>query len=281
MGLTLWWVGRCHSPLSRNLRVCTHTRDSGTPDGADTQRIKVEEPQAPLFSSALFDSPSGTTSIHQESKNTNPNHLSNRFGKMPGAVLTADTVLTSARATLLDEVVNFNCWGMELADLSILDRLPLVEVLSLSINNIDTLRYFSKCTALRELYLRRNQVPSLSELAHLTGLENLRVLWLSHNPVADDPLYRATVIRTLPLLQKLDDTDVTDEERAEAATKGREISALTEDDDGGGDDGQDDEDGDETQQAILRAVLSLLPTLSPASLTAVIETAASLQQDLD
>jgi hypothetical protein len=95
---------------------------------------------------------------------------------------------------------------MELADLSILDRLPLVEVLSLSINNIDTLRYFSKCTALRELYLRRNQVPSLSELAHLTGLENLRVLWLSHNPVADDPLYRATVIRTLPLLQKLDDT---------------------------------------------------------------------------
>jgi hypothetical protein len=41
---------------------------------------------------------------------------------------------------------------------------------------------------------------------------------------------------------------VTDEERAEAATKGREISALTEDDDGDGDDGQDDEDGDETQQ---------------------------------
>ena len=98
------------------------------------------------------------------------------------------------------------CRGMELSDLSILEKMPAVEVLSLSINNIDTLAHFSQCTALRELYLRRNQVRSLSELSHLTGLENLRVLWLSHNPVANDELYRATVIKTLPLLQKLDDT---------------------------------------------------------------------------
>jgi hypothetical protein len=39
-----------------------------------------------------------------------------------------------------------------------------VEVLSLSINRISGLRSFGRCHALRELYLRKNEVASLEEL---------------------------------------------------------------------------------------------------------------------
>ncbi len=51
-------------------------------------------------------------------------------------------------------------------------------------------------------------MSDLAELAYLRGLPRLTVLWLSQNPVAADPAYRATVLRTLPYLKKLDDQGV-------------------------------------------------------------------------
>ena len=59
--------------------------------------------------------------------------------------------------------------------MTILAQMPLVEVLSLSINNINTLECFAGCSKLRELYLRRNGVATLDELGWLGSLENLRV----------------------------------------------------------------------------------------------------------
>lgn len=53
-------------------------------------------------------------------------------------------------------------------------------------------------------------MPNLLELGFLSALPDLKVLWLSHNPIAADAKYRATTIRTLPGLQKLDDSSVTD-----------------------------------------------------------------------
>jgi hypothetical protein len=55
-------------------------------------------------------------------------------------------------------------WGQDIADVTVLWRLPNVEVLSLSINRISGLRSFGRCHALRELYLRKNEVASLEEL---------------------------------------------------------------------------------------------------------------------
>jgi len=141
-------------------------------------------------------------------------------------VLTEDMVLKAARAPNLTDVVNFNCWGMELSDLTILERMPQVEVLSLSINNVATLTYFSGCVKLRELYLRRNIVADLSEITHLLSLPELRCLWLSNNPIADEDNYRLTVLRTLPGLTKLDDKVVTNEEREAALISGVDFWAA-------------------------------------------------------
>lgn len=77
---------------------------------------------------------------------------------------------------------------------------------SCSVNNISSLAPLGGCLSLCELYLRRNTIPSLSELSHLRPLTHLRVLWLAENPcVGNDPSqYRLTVLRCLPRLQKLD-----------------------------------------------------------------------------
>lgn len=75
-----------------------------------------------------------------------------------------------------------------------------------SVNSITSLSPLAGCQALCELYLRRNAIPSLSELSHLRPLTRLRILWLAENPCCgkDPNQYRLTVLRCLPRLQKLD-----------------------------------------------------------------------------
>lgn len=62
--------------------------------------------------------------------------------------------------------------------------MPSLEVVSLSVNRISTLKYFSTCSKLQELYLRKNNVLDLKEIRYLVKLPALRVLWLHDNPCA-------------------------------------------------------------------------------------------------
>mmetsp|Transcript_10446 Transcript_10446/g.33769 ORF Transcript_10446/g.33769 Transcript_10446/m.33769 type:complete len:284 (-) Transcript_10446:402-1253(-) len=106
--------------------------------------------------------------------------------------------------------------GNDITDVSVLANMKNVEVLSLSVNKIASLQYFAQCPKLQELYLRKNEVADLGELRHLVSLPALQVLWLSDNPCAGTEGYRKTVIRSLPRLKKLDNEDITAEERAAA-----------------------------------------------------------------
>jgi Leucine-rich repeat (LRR) protein len=65
--------------------------------------------------------------------------------------------------------------------------------------------------------LRKNQISDLSELQHLKSLKNLRVLWLSDNPVASEANYRAYIIKMLPQLTKIDSQEISDDERNKAS----------------------------------------------------------------
>ncbi|XP_046955058.1 cilia- and flagella-associated protein 410 isoform X2 [Lynx rufus] len=95
------------------------------------------------------------------------------------------------------------------------------------VNSVSTLEPVSRCQQLSELYLRRNRIPSLAELYYLKGLPRLRVLWLAENPCCgpDPHLYRMTVLRNLPHLQKLDNQTVTEEELSRALLEGEEVTA--------------------------------------------------------
>nr|XP_040143043.1 cilia- and flagella-associated protein 410 isoform X2 [Ictidomys tridecemlineatus] len=100
--------------------------------------------------------------------------------------------------------------------------------LTRGVNSVSTLEPVSRCRRLSELYVRRNRIPSLDELFYLKGLPHLRVLWLAENPCCGSSphLYRMTVLRNLPGLQKLDNQAVTEEELARALTEGDEITAA-------------------------------------------------------
>ncbi|XP_061587338.1 cilia and flagella associated protein 410 isoform X2 [Cololabis saira] len=107
--------------------------------------------------------------------------------------------------------------------------MPNIEVLTLSVNSISSLSPLAGCLSLSELYLRKNMIPSLSELSYLRPLSRLRVLWLAENPCcgAQPGRYRLTVLRCLPRLQKLDNQVVTEDELALALVDGEEVRTPT------------------------------------------------------
>ena len=133
--------------------------------------------------------------------------------------LSRELIAQKVKSDRIESIRNLNLWGSNIEDISIIEEMPSLEIVSLSVNKIRTLRPFSNLTNLRELYLRRNLITNLNEIKYLTDCQNLNVLWLSENPICNNPNYRAVVICVLPQLQKLDDIAITDEEREKAEKK--------------------------------------------------------------
>uniref|UniRef100_A0A1I7V4V1 LRRcap domain-containing protein n=1 Tax=Caenorhabditis tropicalis TaxID=1561998 RepID=A0A1I7V4V1_9PELO len=94
----------------------------------------------------------------------------------------------------------------------------LLEILSLSVNEVKSLAPLQNCKNLKELYLRKNCLESLDELEFLKDLPNLRTLWIDENPCVGEggQEYRRKVIKILPNLTKLDDKPVTQSDHQEA-----------------------------------------------------------------
>lgn len=129
------------------------------------------------------------------------------------SALTEYMIYNKTRANSLSDVRTLNMWGYDLRDVSIFQEMPNVEVVSLSMNEISTLKDFTFCPKLRELLLRHNSISNLSEIQYLSNLKNLRRLWLAENPIANQENYRDFVISNLPQLEILDEKPITEEER--------------------------------------------------------------------
>ncbi|GJQ76218.1 hypothetical protein Trydic_g1959 [Trypoxylus dichotomus] len=133
-------------------------------------------------------------------------------------------VIARTKISDLSKIKRLNCWGSELVDVSILRRMPSVEVLALSINSIESLEDFQYCKNLEELYIRQNNIRDLNEVYYLKDLPNLKNLWLGENPCANVEGYRLAVLWVLPHLQKLDNLPVTADEIKEAQRTGKVLS---------------------------------------------------------
>ncbi|GAB6025262.1 hypothetical protein CHUAL_010682 [Chamberlinius hualienensis] len=141
------------------------------------------------------------------------------------AKLTEGMVIGRTRATDLASVRKLNCWGSELGDVSLVRHMPIVEVLSLSVNSITTLADFAHCPNLQELYVRKNKVSDLSEILYLRDLPKLRHFWLEDNPCATGDRYRLTVLKYLPNLKKLDNIVVNSDELSDAERYGLDLES--------------------------------------------------------
>lgn len=127
--------------------------------------------------------------------------------------LTLEIVKHKTNSSDISKVERINLWGLDLSDISILSQATSLKLLSLTSNKISSLAPLSNCHSLTELYLRKNKVESFDEVSHLKNLENLRILWLSENPCSKIENYRLRVIKELPNLYKLDDVEITPDER--------------------------------------------------------------------
>lgn len=98
--------------------------------------------------------------------------------------MTEELIMFKTKTNQLDRIKNLNLVGNDLADISIVSEMSALEVLSISVNSISTLKDIGFCNNLRELYIRRNMVESFEEVDHLVPLNNLKIMWLAENPVA-------------------------------------------------------------------------------------------------
>lgn len=132
--------------------------------------------------------------------------------------LTEEMITAFSKQSDLDSIKELKCFDNDLNDVSIVRKLQYVEVLVLEANHISTLADFENCHHLRELYLTKNDIEDINDLAYLRGLKNLTNLWLEENPCVENAgsNYRAIVLRTLPTLKKLDNIDVSTEELVKA-----------------------------------------------------------------
>eukprot|EP00930_Biecheleria_cincta_P059823 TRINITY_DN45545_c0_g1_i1.p1 TRINITY_DN45545_c0_g1~~TRINITY_DN45545_c0_g1_i1.p1 ORF type:complete len:510 (+),score=89.89 TRINITY_DN45545_c0_g1_i1:42-1571(+) len=133
-----------------------------------------------------------------------------------GRALTQEMVFMRTKCNRMDLIKNLNLWGNDLQDISVIRAMPNLEVLSLSVNQVSTLKDLRYCPKLAELYLRKNDIFDISEILHLRSLTQMKVIWLSDNPCATLPFYRQYVLHHLPGLTKIDAQDVTEDERRQA-----------------------------------------------------------------
>ncbi|DBA82054.1 TPA: hypothetical protein ACH3X1_007747 [Trebouxia sp. C0004] len=71
--------------------------------------------------------------------------------------LSEQIVKGKTRVDRLSDVKSLNCWGQDLADVSILSQMPNVEVLSLSVNQISTLKSY-RCAWPRVIYTKTQHI---------------------------------------------------------------------------------------------------------------------------
>ena len=69
--------------------------------------------------------------------------------KNVGKPLTADLVFTKTKSDSLHNIKNLNLWGNDLEDLSLIQKMPNLEVVSLSVNRISSLKDFAYCPKLQ------------------------------------------------------------------------------------------------------------------------------------
>ena len=137
--------------------------------------------------------------------------------------LTKDLIFQKTKNDKIELLTKLNFWGNEIGDVSIIRYMPQLEIISLSLNKIKTLKWFARMENLIELHLRENLIEDIEEIKYLINCPKLRILSLSGNPISKELNYRDIILSKLPQLVKLDDHIITSEERMKAQNKMEEV----------------------------------------------------------
>ncbi len=106
------------------------------------------------------------------------------------AKLTQELIAQKCKTDNLQKITKLDVWSSDLEEVSMVKELPALEICSLSLNKITSLKYFVYSHNLTELYLRKNNISDLFEVRNLINCQKLKVLWLWDNPIAQHKYYR-------------------------------------------------------------------------------------------
>ena len=123
-------------------------------------------------------------------------------------MLTEELILKKFPQKNLNEIKIFNLWGYDIENINIISKMHNLEILSLSVNKISTLKPLKNCFKLKELYLRKNNISSLKEIDYLKNLQCLKILRLEENPICKLKNYTNYILHVLPNLYKLDSFEI-------------------------------------------------------------------------
>ena len=144
-------------------------------------------------------------------------------------VLSLETIKKKSSGCNPDKVKRLNLWGQRLTDISILSECPNLEILSLSYNSVSDITALKHCTALKELYLIKNNISSLKELSNLSEIKDLRILCIDENPLCSEIKdVRLKLLKLLPQLLRINNENVTDQDRELAAFEKVELDNNSE-----------------------------------------------------
>lgn len=81
--------------------------------------------------------------------------------------LTKDLIFQKTKNDKIELLTKLNFWGNEIGDVSIIRYMPQLEIISLSLNKIKTLKWFARMENLIELRLRENLIEDFEEIKYL------------------------------------------------------------------------------------------------------------------
>lgn len=130
--------------------------------------------------------------------------------------LTAALVQAKSKTDNLKMIASLSVWSIGFHDVSILRQMVSLEIVSLPVNRISTLKDFQGLAKLRELSVRDNCIRDLRELLYLRNCKALENIWIVGNPCAEAANARITAIAILPQLKKLNNIEITQNERQQS-----------------------------------------------------------------
>lgn len=114
-------------------------------------------------------------------------------------------------------ITSLSVWSIGFRDVSILKEMPNLEIVSLPVNRISSLKDFQGLTKLRELSVRDNCITDLRELFYLRNCKALENIWIMGNPCGELPNARLTAIAILPQLRRLNNIEITPSEKDQSS----------------------------------------------------------------
>ena len=145
-------------------------------------------------------------------------------------MLTKEEIEKKYPGKKLEDIKVLNFYGNDFDNIDIISQMKSLKIISLSSNKISSLKPFMNLQNLKELIIRNNNIENVDEIDHLKNCDKLSSLWLEENPVCKKEAYKEHLVKTLPNLKNLDNTNMTEiKEEIEKKEKNKNENGMSKD----------------------------------------------------